>query len=137
MKLKKLNGKEVNFNINSYRIDWDCESASKFQTRVKDFFRPYWQGQIVLEEFRIPSTLWRIDFLNLNKKLAVEVNGNQHREYNEHFHQGSRVKYLNQIKRDYKKEQWILLNGFLYCEVFPEDMPLTLEFFKLKYNIDI
>ncbi len=103
MKLKRLNSnKEADISIAKYRIKWDEKCRSIFQYDVKQWFRKYWQFHVCLEEFRIPGTLLKVDLVNLNKRILVEINGLQHDEFNKHFHRGSRANFLGQIQRDGK-----------------------------------
>lgn len=130
MKFKRLNSQRtVNVNVAKYAIKWDGKSASKFQKGVKDFLRPYWQSYICLEEFPVPGSRLRCDLINLSLKIMVEVNGQQHEEFNPFFHNESRLSYLGQIKRDVAKITWGEQNGFKYIEIQPKDLPLTKEFF--------
>lgn len=130
MKFKRLNSnKEVNVNVAKYLIEWDEKSASKFQKSVKDFLKPYWHVYVCLEEFRIPGTRCRADFINLSTKVMIEVNGSQHEKYNQFFHP-TRLDYFNQIKRDVQKSEWAKQNGFKYIEIYPSDLPLSRKFFK-------
>lgn len=127
----------VYVNINKYRIDWDGNSASKLQLYVKQFLKQFWFGQVVLEEFRVPGSKLRIDFLNLNKKYAIEVNGNQHTQFNKFFH-GNRSNYFSSIQRDFKKLEWLEKNGFEVAEIEEEDVKsLSRELLKNKYNLVI
>lgn len=138
MKLKKLNSnKEVDVNLAKYRIKWDAPCRSEFQYNVKQWFRKYWQNQVCLEEFRIPGTLLKVDLVNLNKRILVEINGAQHDNFNEHFHRGSRANFFSQIQRDSKKRLWAEHNGFLMVEIEPDDLPLTLDFFRRTYQLEI
>ena len=45
--------------------------------------------------------------------------------------------FLKQIKHDVVKLNWMEKNGYLFVEIYPEDLPLTKEFFLNKYNIDL
>jgi len=138
MKLKKLRSSaEVNINIGKYRADWNRPCRSQFQYDVKQWFRRFWSSQICLEEFRIPGSLLRVDLVNLNKRMLVEINGAQHDAFNKHFHSGNRVNFLKQITRDSLKREWAEDNGFLMVEITPDDMPLSREFFREKYGVDI
>ena len=138
MKVKKLNSKyEATVNISKYRLVWDKPCRSKFQLAVKQWLKPYWAGHICLEEFRIPGSRLSSDIVNLTKRAVVEINGAQHDEYNSHFHRGSRTNWLSQIKRDEDKRQWASDNGFIFIEILPNDLPLTPEFFREKYNISL
>jgi len=104
-----------------YLIDWEADSRSKFQNKVKKFLRPYWKNDIVFEEFRIVGTKLSLDFYNANKKIAVEVQGDQHIKYVKHFHK-NRLKYLDQLKRDDKKLDFCDFNGIKLVEVYSTDV---------------
>ena len=138
MRFTKLNSdKFVWINTGKYAVNWDKKVGSKFQFEVKKFFYPFWKRNIVCEEFRIPGSLLRIDLVNLTTRMIVEANGEQHENYNPHFHQGSKNVYLNQIKRDVAKFEWAKKNNFLFIEIEPKDLPLTREFIFDKYNIKL
>lgn len=137
MRFKNLYGKEVFKNIQKYRIDWDKPSLSKFQFAVKQFLRPYWKSSICFEEMPVTGTRMRIDIYNATKRIACEVMGEFHRNFNKHFHKENTDNYLNQIKRDLKKSQWCELNRIDLIEIWPEDLPkLSSEWFKNK-GIDL
>lgn len=138
MKLKKLRSNaEVNINIAKYRVKWDAKCRSKFQFDLKQWFRKYWQSHICLEEFRIPGCLLKVDLINLNKRIMVEMNGVQHEGFNKHFHRNNRCNFLSQMTRDQLKREWAAANGFTIVEIEPKDLPLTLEFFREKYDLEI
>jgi hypothetical protein len=103
-----------------YLIDWEAKSRSKFQNRVKDFLKDYWCNDIVFEEFRIVGTRLSLDFYNANKKVAVEVQGDQHVRFVKHFHK-NRLKYLDQLKRDQKKLDFCEINDIKLVEVYTTD----------------
>ena len=107
-------------NAKKYLIDWDKPSRSKFQTSVKKFLRPYWEHDIVFEEFRVVGTRLTLDFYNANKKVAVEVQGAQHTKFVKHFHK-NRFKYADQLKRDQKKLEFCTANAIKLAEVYPQD----------------
>ena len=87
MKFIDVYGRERNLkNAKKYLINWDKPSRSKFQTRVKDFLQPFWIHDIVFEEFRVVGSRLTLDFYNANKKIAVEVQGEQHTKYVKFFH---------------------------------------------------
>ena len=79
-----------------------------------------------------------VDILNATKKLAVEVQGKQHGEFNKFFHSNSRLKYLEGIKRDIKKAEWLENNGFILLEIEEDEVDsLSLEFFLEKFGMSI
>jgi len=138
MKLKKLNSnQEANINIAKYRIKWDAKCRSNFQYDVKQWFRRYWQNHVCLEEFTIPGSRLKVDLVNLNKRFLVEIDGLQHTNYNKHFHKGNRSAWLDQMRRDSYKRNWAEDNGFTLLIVEPQDLPLTLDFFRTKYEVEI
>ena len=121
MKFVDAQGKKRNLkNAKKYLIDWDKPSRSKFQTKVKEFLRPFWEHDIVLEEFRVVGTRLSLDFYNANKKIAIEVQGAQHTKYVKFFHKNM-FKYSDQLKRDEKKLQFCKVNKIKLAEVYPQD----------------
>ena len=122
MRLLNINGKLVNKNVRKNLIDWDAKSRSKLQFKFKKFFYPYWKNHIVYEEFPVYGSMLKVDILNATKRIAVEIQGNQHESFNEFFHDHSRLKYLQSIKRDVKKEKWLELNEFKFLELYESDL---------------
>lgn len=122
MRLLNVNGRLVNKNVKRYSINWEAKSRSKLQFKFKEFFYPYWRNHIVYEEFPVYGSMLKIDLLNATKKIAVEIQGSQHESFNKFFHDNSRLKYLESIKRDVKKEKWIELNEFKFLELYEDDL---------------
>ena len=122
MRLLNISGKLVNKNVRNYEIHWDGKSRSKLQFKFKQFFYPYWKNHIVYEEFPVYGTMLKVDLLNATKKIAVEIQGDQHESFNKFFHDNSRLKYLQSIKRDVKKEKWLETNGFKFLELYENDL---------------
>lgn len=138
MKFKKPNGGEANVNINPYLIDWDrVKEVSKPQAQVKRFLRPYWCGHIVLEEFRVPSKLWRIDLMNVTRHIAVEVSPAGSHSFNAFFHK-TRPRFGAAINRELDKSKWLEQNGFKLVEVFEDDfVKLSPEWFLSTYGVTL
>jgi len=122
MRLLNVNGKLVNKNVRRYLVNWQAKSRSKLQYKFKEFFYPYWKNHIVYEEFPVYGSMLKIDLLNATKKIAVEIQGAQHESFNKFFHDNSRLKYLESIKRDVKKEKWIDSNQFKFLELYENDL---------------
>lgn len=138
MRLYDISGRLVNRPVNQYVIDWDGKSASNIQFKVKQFLKPYWRQYMVYEEFPVFGTQMRVDFINLSLRIAVEVNGDQHYEFNEHFHRGQPANYLYSIKRDALKEKWLHRNNFKIVEIYQEEADkLSKAFFKEKFDITL
>lgn len=116
MRILNIRGKEVSVNPANYLIDWD-KIISKPQKKVSDFLRPYWQGQMVLSEFRIPGSLFRIDIFNVDAKVMVEVSPDElHKNYNQFLHK-NRSGFLKKLKADNKKYEWADKAGYLLIEL--------------------
>jgi hypothetical protein len=129
MKFIGLNNRELTLkNPKKYLIDWNKKSRSKFQLETKNFLKPYWQHDIVFEEFRMVGTRLSFDFYNANKKIIIEVQGVQHTKFVKFFH-GNRLKYLQQLKRDDKKYEFCQKNNLKLVEIYPTDK-VCLEFFE-------
>jgi len=139
MRVKKLNSnREILIRTSKYLIDWENDGDSSLEIKFRDLIKPYWIRQIVLHQFVIPGSRMRIDFLNCNKKIAVEINGDQHENYNKFFHRGSRVIWLEQIKRDIEKFEWCNLNGIKFLELKKEDLDnFSPEYIKEKFQLEI
>ena len=138
MRLYSLNGKLVNKNVSRYLVNWDKPSRIKIQFNVKKFFEQYWKSHIVYEEFPVYGSLMKVDLLNATKRIAVEVNGDQHESFNQFFHGNSRMNYLQSIKRDCKKAEWLEKNNFKFIEVYEKDLKnLSPDFFVQNFDINI
>ena len=136
MRLYNVYGKLQSRKVGKYLIDWDDKSKSKIQFKTKQFLKPYWQNHIVYEEFPVYGTKLKVDFINATKRIAIEVNGTQHNKFNKFFHNNSRANYLESIKRDVKKREWLELNNFLIVEIEQNEVEkLSKEWFKKEFDI--
>jgi very-short-patch-repair endonuclease len=108
-------------NSTKYLIKWDKKCRSKIQKRVKDLLRQYWIADIVFEEIPVVGTRLTIDFYNANKKIALEVDGNQHYKFNKFFHGNSRQNFLSQLQRDEKKEYFCDINNIKLVRILESD----------------
>ncbi len=134
MRVSRLNNpnKLVLINVKPYIIDWENDGASKIEIQFKDLIKRYWINDIILYQFRIPASLLRIDFLNVNKKIAIEIDGAQHNKFNKHFHADSKINWLGSIKRDLAKEKWCEQNNIKIHHLIEED----LDNFNRKYILN-
>ncbi len=139
MKFKKLgSNREVNVNTSNYTLNWEGKFVSGPQTEVKDFLFPYWKYDCVLGEFLIPGSRLRVDFLNLTKKIAVEVSPKSSHGFNKFFHKERVGGFLASVKRDEDKAHWIENSGFYLIELRDEDLKdLTWQRFKDKFEIEL
>lgn len=138
MRMYNVRGKLVSKNVSKYLINWKGKCRSKFQEAVKAFIEPHWGYCIVYEEFPVYGTLMKVDILNSTKKIAIEVNGDQHYSYNKFFHGNSIENYSKSLERDTMKLEWLEKNGYQLAEIISSDLnKLSEEFFKIKFGIEI
>lgn len=132
MKWLNRNGKEFSFADKKYLINWDKPAPSKGSQEVKDFLAANYKFWTWFEEYRIPGTKLRVDFLSTTTKVAIEFHGRQHSSFVKHFH-GSKSGFLSSLKRDTKKEELLEKNGFTVVELYEEDLEdLSKEWFEGK-----
>lgn len=136
MRLKTPSGKLVYKNLSRYKIDWDKDERSQFQTDIKKFLYPYLKNHIVYSECPVPGTRLKIDIYDATIQVVFEISGQQHIEYNKFFHK-SRLDFLGQIKRDMLKAKFCEVNNIKMVEIFDADLPLTKEWFLEKYDISL
>ena len=137
MRLYNVKGKLQSKLVGKYLINWNKKSRSKIQFKVKQFLKPYWENHVVYEEFPVYGTRMKVDILNATKKIAVEVNGRQHSNFNSFFHNNSRAKYLASIKRDVEKREWLEKNGYTLIEIEEDEVPQLSEEFIVKNGIKL
>lgn len=136
MKFTAANGRIKDVRIQHLLIDWSGDFGSKFEKEVAAFLYPYWRRDVVVAQLPVPSTRMTIDFFNVSRRIAIEVQGRQHQTYVP-FMAGSRAGFLSQIKRDINKSSFCERNDITLVEIFPEDMPLSTDLFKDRYSIDL
>lgn len=137
MRLLNASGRLVSKNVSRHLIKWDAKSRSKIQFSVKQFFKPYWSGQIVYEEFPVYGTLLKVDILNATRKIAIEVHGAQHEHHNPFFHP-TKQDFLSSVIRDLKKHEWLSMNNFKIIEIYEHEIKLVSKtFIKEKFGLDL
>jgi len=137
MRLRNLQGRDCTVSHKPHLIDWDPKrEVSGPQGEVKRFLRPYWERDIVLEELPIPGSRLRLDLVNVNQGIVVEVSPFSSHSFNPFFHK-SLAGFQNALKRDIKKEDWVVrIMGWRYAEIVCEtDFPLSAELFEERFGI--
>lgn len=138
MQFVTLKGRKKNVPVQRYALEWDGDSLSKFQFKVKQFLRQYWSGCVMYEELPVAGTRMTIDLFNATRRIAVECDGKQHTEYNPHFHRGSASAYSEQVSRDNSKDEYCRRNGITMVRVFEDDLPdLSRRWFRDNYSIEL
>ena len=116
MKLYNLTGRLINKNVSQFLIDWEKKSRSNIQFEVKQFLKPFWKNHICYEEFPVFGSRMKVDFINFTKKIAIEVNGEQH--YNR---DGTLRKYYQERHDLIESAGWKLLE-LHYKDCYNEDV---------------
>ena len=138
MRFINVNGRLQKKSVSKYLINWDKKSRSKIQFKVKKFLEPFWKAHIVFEEFPVYGSRLKVDILNATNKVAVEVQGGQHNAFNKFFHGDSRLKYLESIKRDMKKAEWLEMNKFKLIEINENEVDkLSKSFFRKQFGLHL
>lgn len=138
MTIPSIRGFPRKININKYLIDWEKPSASDAQFKTKLFLKEYWSADRVCEEFLIPGSRLRIDFINFSKKIVLEVSGQQHEKYVKFYHK-NRLNFLSSVKRDMQKIDWVENKiKFKFLEIYDSEVKeLSLSFILNKFKIDL
>lgn len=132
-----IKGRRRTKSLIKNKVDWDKKCRSNIQKTVKDFFKEHWFYDFVVEEMTVVGTKLKIDLYNHTKKIAVEVQGQQHDVFVAHFH-GTRTGFAKQLDRDAIKADWCDMNGINMVYIRSEDLPhLSPEWFLEKYNVRI
>lgn len=133
-RLPKSN-KEIWCSDSKYLIDWTKAAPSKGAQVVKVFLQANYSKHIIYEEYFLPKTKLRVDFLVPGKKMAIEFDGIQHSNFNKHFHR-NRIGYLNSIGRDTKKEEYLEWNGYRVVRITEDDLDkLSVEWLRDNWGI--
>ena len=123
-------------NINSYLIDWN-KSPSKEQQVLQDFLKPYWKNKVILAEFMIPGSRFRVDLMNITDRIAIEYSPSSTHDFNKFFHVHPAM-FKKRVKSDLDKIKWLQKNNFQVLEVVKDDLiHLSPSFFLSKFGIQL
>lgn len=120
-------GQYYYLNVLDYKTDWNATIASKGQKEVKDFFKKYWSTDCVCEEMKcrpLYSNNYRLDLINIDRRIAVEFNGRGHIKFDKQIHKDI-DDFYNAVERDHKKKMWCEKNNIELIEIYPKNLPLT------------
>lgn len=110
MKVIDLQGKEHTINLSAYFVKQDdSRPRSKYHLRARGILQNLYPTQPLLEEVFIPGLKLYLDFYLPNRRVAVEVQGEQHYSFSSHFHT-SKLDLFRQKKLDNQKLEWCELN---------------------------
>ena len=128
MMFESVTGRRRRVNASKYIVQWEQPSRSKLQTSVKAILQEVWRGELVYEEFPVVGSKMTLDFYNATHDVAIEVDGKQHVEFNKLFHGNNLMNFLEQLKRDDKKEKFCENNGIRIYRVYEgEDLAVAIQ----------
>lgn len=120
MKVKSVNNPSQIVTWDLRESSWPMKSAascrSKIQFDIGQIIKKRYPLDPILEDVTIPETRLSIDFYIPHRKLAVEVQGEQHDEMNPYFHK-SNADFEEQKQRDELKRFFCDLNGIKLLEL--------------------
>lgn len=118
MKVIGFNGQEYTLSLNKHKR----EDVSSYHLRCRTLLRQLFPNNTSFEEvilkgskrYNKPDLI--ADFFIVSHKIIIEINGEQHYEQNSFFHD-SKLDFLDQKKRDRRKEEWSQINDIIYVEL--------------------
>jgi very-short-patch-repair endonuclease len=120
MKIRDLNNQIHKWNLQGYVVRAnDQRPRSKLHLKARVLLADLFPTVQVLEEVQIPITRTEklfLDFYINTLKVAIEVHGKQHYEFNTLFHTSAQD-FANQRKRDRRKRDWCEYNNITYVEL--------------------
>jgi hypothetical protein len=122
MKIRGLDGREYRLKLTGREADPD-RPASSGHTRARTLLLALYPHDRVYEEVHLPGAKFDlyVDLLVPGRKLAVEIQGVQHRTFSTFFH-GTPAKFREQVRRDAVKRDLLLINGFRFVAI-DDDVP--------------
>ena len=111
MNFKTLSGNEIKISIDvgKYKVKSKENCKSDFQYKIGQILLSFLGGMVLLEEFPVVGEGLHLDFFIPNLKVAVEVDGRQHKEFNSFFYK-DKYTFEKMKKNDRVKNNWCTLN---------------------------
>jgi hypothetical protein len=110
MKVYSLKGNQVRWKLDGYAIGQKpAQLCSTYHLEARTLLLQIFPVDIILEEVPIPESDLRLDFFLPHKRLAVEVDGQQHETYTPFFHQ-TKARFLHAQSNDKIKDSWCETN---------------------------
>tara|TARA_R100001129_G_C5314011_1_gene245963 strand:- start:1592 stop:2008 length:417 start_codon:yes stop_codon:yes gene_type:complete len=120
MKIRDLNNDIHKWNLQGYVVRANEQRPrSKLHLTARNILVEMFPTVQVLEEVLIPITRNErgyLDFYINTIKLAIEVHGQQHYKFNSLFHTSAQD-FVNQKKKDRRKQEWCEYNNITYIEL--------------------
>ncbi len=110
MKIYNLDGSTGKWKLQGYRLGTKpTKLCSEGHLLARELLTKLFPTDIILEEIPIPELGLRLDFFIPTRKLAIEIDGQQHAHYTPFFHQ-TKQKFYHAQANDRRKTDWCELN---------------------------
>ena len=120
MEILGLDGR--NYSWNAAACQADTENRSSLHLKAKDLLDNLFPYDRILEEVSLPGSkterhgrILRADLFVPNRRLIVEVHGEQHYKFNKFFHK-DKLAFYKAKARDYDKKEWCEINDIRLIE---------------------
>lgn len=115
MIVKGLDGKDHKLIL---RNKQERASCSSYHEKCRELLKQIYPLDTIIEELTIPggSSSMYLDFFLPLRKLAIEIQGEQHYSFNTYFFK-SKLDYAKAIGRDKKKKEFCTINNFTFLEL--------------------
>lgn len=111
-------------NINNkFFTDETRDNASKMHKRVWSVVRSAFEswGWRQEEPLKIDGTTLFVDiFCKVPIKIAIEVQGKQHRNYSKFFHT-NQTEFKKAVARDVAKKNYLIEDGYAFVEIYTDE----------------
>lgn len=104
-----LSGRKHKINLYPY-LQSKREERSSYHLQVRSLLKEVFPTLSVAEEVYIPGEHLYLDFFIPQKRIAVEVHGEQHFSFNNFFYKNN-LEFLQAKRRDSVKQEWCELNN--------------------------
>lgn len=115
MKVRGLDGRQHNLPLSADERNVD-KQCSAYHVRARAVLARIYPNDRTHEEVQLPGCQGQklfLDFFLPLRRLAVEVQGEQHTKFIPHFH-GTMAGFLASLKRDRVKRQWCEMNEMVF-----------------------
>ena len=117
MKVVDFDNREYNWPPSGHEVNLDDRrKRSELHLRTRALLKALYPTQQVLEEVPLPGTKLTLDFYLPQRKVCIEVHGEQHYKFVAHYH-GDRLGFLRSKANDNKKIEWCRLNNLRVVEL--------------------
>jgi len=120
MKIIGLDKKEYSWNVTKYKAKENC---SKLHARARIFLTKQFPYDTICEELTLPGSKCErqirplyADFFIPQRKLMIEVQGEQHYKFNTHFF-NNKIEFFKAQARDRIKIEWCDINDIYLVQL--------------------